>query len=508
MITQNHLGSPMRRYMMLVVGLAALLGGCSMFSAHSDVIEEASGQKFTSERLADILTRIKQPMAYDTKTGTFVTAFWTDITLFAQAAAANKLTTDSTFIAEAMWPVIAQATATRWVDTVLAQRAKITDAAIDSAYKADQLRSVQHILIKADSAGPKELKEIARRKADALLAQLKGGASFSKLAVENTDDPGSKADSGFYGPEPKGHYVPSFEKAEWSLAPGEMSGVVTTVYGYHILRRPTLKESTRFWRDTLSQRVADPIMKAYYDELGKDYDVKVDPAAVPHIRAAIDDLQGHAEDKTALTTFKGGSFTTAEFVRWINAATADPSRAADFLPQVKIAADSEIVKIAQAMTQSALLLKEAEKHHIAITSVEWNQLRDGFKDAIDTLKATIGLVPPDFDPKASESDRSKVAAKKVDEYFNALVEQKKPLRALPGILAATLQSHDHPKFNAVALQRGLDMAKAQHAADSAKAFGPGNPAETAPLPGALKPAPGGPPVGGAEPIPPPAPKKP
>ena len=43
----------MRRNMMVpVVGVAALVAGCGMFSAHSDVIEEAAGQQFTAERLA------------------------------------------------------------------------------------------------------------------------------------------------------------------------------------------------------------------------------------------------------------------------------------------------------------------------------------------------------------------------------------------------------------------------------------------------------------------------
>ena len=496
----------MRRYMMLVVGLAALVGGCSVFSAHSDVIEEAAGQKFTAERLADILTRIKSPMKYDVKTGGFVTAFWTDVTLFSQAVAANKLTTDSALVAEAMWPTIAEATATRWIDTVLAKRAKVTDATIDSAYQADQMRAVQHILIKADSAGPKEVKEIARRKADALLAQLKGGASFGKLAVENTDDPGSKVDSGYYPPKPKGVYMPSFDKALWSLKPGEMSGVVTTVYGYHILRRPTPTESARFWRDTLSRKMAEPIIKAYNDELSKSYDVKVDGAAVPHMRAALDDLLGHASDKTALTTYKDGTFTTGDFVRWMNAATADPAQAAERVQQFKSAPDSEYVKVAKQMTQSALLLKEAAKNHVVLSAVEWKQMQDGFAQAVDTLKATIGLVPPALDPKASVSDRSRVAAEKVDAYFNDLVGQKKQLRPLPGILAATLRAREKTKFNPIALQRGLDLAKAKHAADSAKSAMPGSGAEAAPLPGAIKPAPGGPPVPGA--TPPPAAKKP
>lgn len=485
----------MRRNMMLVVGLGMLVSGCSMFSAHSDVIEEAAGQKFTADRLADILNRIRQPMQYDTKTGSFVTDYWTDITLFAQAVATNKLTTDSALVAEAMWPTIAEATATRWIDTVLAKRAKITDAMIDSAYKADQMRPVQHILIKADSAGPKEVKEIARRKADALLAQLKGGASFSKLAVENTEDLGSKADSGYYAPRAKGAYMPSFDKTLWSLKPGEMSGIVTTVFGYHILRRPTVTESARFWRDTLSRKMSEPIIKAYYDELSKTYDVKLDGSAVPHMRAALEDILGHANDHTALTTYKDGSFTTGDFVQWINAATADPSQATERLQQLKAAPDSEYTNVAKVMTQSSLLLKEAAKNHIVLTAVEWKQMQDGFAEAIDTLKATLGLVPPTFDPKASESDRSRAAGKRVDEYFNDLVGQKKQLRPLPGILRATLRARMPTKFNPIALQHGLDIAKAKHAADSAKAGAPGAAPEAAPLPGAIKPAPGGPPVG-------------
>ena len=498
----------MRRNMMLVAGLAVMASGCSAFSAHSDVIVEAAGQQFSAERLADILTRIRQPMAYDTKTGGFVTEYWTDMTLFAQAVAMNKLTTDSALVADAMWPTIAEATATRWIDTVLARRAKITDAMVDSAYKADQLRAIQHILFAADSAGPKETKEIAKRKADAMLVQLKAGANFSKMAAENTEDPGSKADSGYYAPKPKGVYMPAFDKVMWSLKPGEMSGVVTTRFGYHILRRPTMQESMRFWRDTLSRKAAEPIIKAYYEELSKTYDVKVDAGAVAHMRAALEDLLAHAKDNTTITSYKGGKFTTGDFVHWINAATADPSQAADRLAQLRAAPDSEFNNVAKVMTQSSLLLKEAEKNGIKLTAVEWKQMQNGFAEAIDTLKATIGLVPPKLDPKASESDRSKAAAKQVEEYFNDLVTQKKPLRPLPGTLRTTLRSRAAVKFSPAAMQRGLDLAKAKHSADSAKNAGPGNPPETAPLPGAIKPAPGGPPVQGSVPPAATPPKKP
>jgi hypothetical protein len=507
---QHPLGSPMRRYMMVVVGVAALVAGCGVFSAHSDVIETAAGQDFTAERLADILTRIRAPMQYDTKTGTFVTALWTDMTLFAQAAATGKITNDSAFVAEAMWPTIVEATYTRWMDTVLARRANISAGAIDSAYKADKARAVQHVLIKADSGAPKEVKDIAHRKIEAILAQLKGGASFSKIAYDNTEDLASKPDSGFYSPKIKGVWMPSFDKALWDLKPGEMSGIVTTPYGYHIIRRPTEAESARFWRDSLARATAEPIITAYYAEVGKENDLKVDANAIPHMRGALDDRPAHAQDKTALATYKGGAFTVGDFVRWIDAALADPSQGPDRESQLKQAPDSQFKQMVTVMSQQALVLSEAKKNNVHLTADEWKSMREQFAAAVDSLKADIGLTGPAFDPKTtSASDRSKAAAVKVDEYFNDLVSQKKKnMRPVPGTLAAVLREHYKVKFNAVALQHGLDLAKTKHAADSVKAAGTGAGApETAPLPGDIKPATGGPPTS-VPPTPPPAPKKP
>ena len=497
----------MRRNMMLVVGLVALVGGCGMFSAHSDVVEEAAGQKLTADRLADILTRIKQPMTYDAKLGTFVTGLWTDVTLFAQAVAANKMATDSAFVADAMWPMIQETMYTRWVDTIVTRRAKVSDAVTDSEYQADKARAVQHILIKADSAAPKEVKEIAHRKIEGLLAQLKGGASFSKLAYENSED-GSKVDSGYYPPK-KGIYVPSFEKTLWALKPGEMSGIVTTSYGYHILRRPTAVESRRLWRDSLSRAQAEPIMAAYEAELAKASAMKVDANALPHVRTALDDRPGHTNDKTALVSFKDGAFTTGDFIHWINAALADPSRTADQEAQLKQAPDSQFKVMLTKMAQQHLILIEAKKNKVSLTRDEWKMLQENFSAAVDTLKATIGLVGPAFDVKTtSASDRAKAAATKVDDYFNEITGQKKQPRMLPGILAATLREREKVTFNGVAMQHGLDLARAKHSADSAKSAGPGRgadvPGGAALPPSPIKPAPGGPPVGN----PAPAPKKP
>ncbi len=493
----------MRRNLMVVVGLTAVVAGCGIFSAHSSVVEVAAGQELSADRLADILTRVKGQVTFNTNMATFVTGLWTDVTLFGQAVADNKVNADSAFVADAMWPMIEETLYSRWIDTIVARRGTISNATIDSAYKTDKSRVGQHILIEAKPDAPKEVKDIARRKIDAILAKLKGGANFGALAMQNSDDKGSARDSGYLGLKPKGVYDPAFDKALWSLKPGEMSGVVASAFGYHIIRLASAAEAARFWRDSLSLGVRTAVSESYEGEMATKNDLKIDANAIPHMRTALDDRQAHIKDKTALATYKGGAFTTGDFIRWINAALSDPSRTADQEAGLKGQPDSAFKKMVTRMSQGQIVLNEARANKTQLSVEEWKQLREGFSNAIDTLKATIGLTGPDFDvAKTSASSRSKKAAEKVDEYFNDVTAGRKQPRMLPGILAATLREHASTKFNAVALQHGLDLAKAKHAADSVKAGG------VAPE-GPIKVSPGGPPVNpGPPPAPAPAPKKP
>lgn len=488
-------GSPMRRRLILCVGLIALAAGCSTFSAHSNVIEQVDGQQFTSQQLADIITGIKSPtIQYNTDLGMFITTLWTNVTLFSQAVANNQLNSDSTLIAEALWPAIVNIKAARWMDTVVAHKAKVSDAAVDSAFQAGQLRAVQHILIKADSTMPKPQRDAARRKADSLLKLIRGGANFSQLAFENTQDDGSKADSGNYPLAPRAQWVKPFSDALWKLNPGEVSGVVTTQFGYHIIRRPTKPQELTLWRDSLLRSASPAISQAYFPELGKQYDVKVASDAVPHMRAAIADMDAHQDDHTSLATYTGGSFTTANLIHWIRAMTSDPSSGPQELQSIMQAPDSEYTRLATGLTETTLLLQEADKHGIKVKPEEWKILQTGFTGALDSLKASLGLVPPALDPNASVHARSVEAAKLVDQYFKDLVDQKVPPKALPGVLAATLRARAKVHFNAAALQTGLELARAKHSADSAKS----GPVTLPAAPPGMQPAPGGAPVPGGD----------
>ncbi len=101
----------------------------------------------------------------------------------------------------------------------------------------DDLREVRarHILIMPKSADQKGDID-AKIKAEDLLSRIKKGDSFGVLAAKYSEDTGSAKNGGDLGFFTTGMMVPEFEKAAFSLKPGEVSGIVKTAYGYHIIK--------------------------------------------------------------------------------------------------------------------------------------------------------------------------------------------------------------------------------------------------------------------------------
>jgi peptidyl-prolyl cis-trans isomerase C len=100
---------------------------------------------------------------------------------------------------------------------------------------APQIRA-SHILVRVPEKASASERDIAKKKATAFLEQLHAGADFAQLARESSQDPASAAQGGDLGYFAKGDMVDAFEKQAFALAPGQLSGVVSTPYGYDIIK--------------------------------------------------------------------------------------------------------------------------------------------------------------------------------------------------------------------------------------------------------------------------------
>lgn len=99
-------------------------------------------------------------------------------------------------------------------------------------FEAPEEVEASHILIRFGDD-----KDAAKAKAEAILADLKNGADFATVAKEKSEDPGSGAKGGDLGRFGRGRMVKPFEDAAFALKkPGELSGLVETQFGYHILK--------------------------------------------------------------------------------------------------------------------------------------------------------------------------------------------------------------------------------------------------------------------------------
>jgi len=105
-------------------------------------------------------------------------------------------------------------------------------------YKVDAEVKVRHILISVDpNAGP-AADAAAKAKAQGILDQIRkdNGKNFAELAKKYSDDPGSKDQGGELGWIKHGVTVPQFDQTAFAQRPGQISGLVRTQYGYHIIQ--------------------------------------------------------------------------------------------------------------------------------------------------------------------------------------------------------------------------------------------------------------------------------
>jgi parvulin-like peptidyl-prolyl isomerase len=144
----------------------------------------------------------------------------------------------------------------KFLSGIAETKGKISDEELRRAYDqestGDKTATVRHILILTQGKTDPE-KAAAKTKIEGILAEAKAGADFAELAKKYSEDPGAKENGGLYENFSRGQMVKPFEDAAFSVPVGQISGVVETTFGYHILQIVGRQKETRTFEEARAE---------------------------------------------------------------------------------------------------------------------------------------------------------------------------------------------------------------------------------------------------------------
>jgi PPIC-type PPIASE domain len=455
----------MKRNIALAAVAAFTLSACSglkdALNAHTDRVARAGSAELTVTELANLLGKSRAPIRRDIAKS--IANVWVDYQLLGHAAAHGDSLNDPKLIDEAMWPAIASMKARKWYDVVSKGWGVEDSAAARKQWEGGQILAADHILLLTQGMNDAQ-KASVRARIDSIRRRVTP-ANFAATATKNSQDQQSAKQGGSLGIFPKGSMVPEFEKALVALKPGQISPVIQTQYGYHIIHRPTydqVKSQLVLASKGKSVAVAESTYMAKLEQNGK-IEVKKDAPTI--VRALGNDPDAYRRDKTVLATSTEGNFTTARLVGWLE--TLPPQ--ARVLDQIKQSPDSLLVRLVRNFVKNDLVLKQADSAKVQIDPAEMAQLHASFTNAVRTAWAQFGVLPASLaDSAKSEGDREKLAAKRIDAYFTRMVQEQATFVSVPTPLSNILREKYKYSFNDAGFDRGVqEAAKIRSSADSA-----------------------------------------
>ena len=153
------------------------------------------------------------------------------------------------------------------------------DPANVSSFEQPEMVRASHILLMTsdpDTHQPlsADKKEAKHKQMEDILKQAKSGTDFAELAKKYSEDPGSKDTGGEYK-FPRGQMVPEFEKAAFSMKTNEISDIIETKFGYHIIKLSEKIPAKKVDFDTVKDGIKDHLLSTAMQKQLPDYTKKI-----------------------------------------------------------------------------------------------------------------------------------------------------------------------------------------------------------------------------------------
>ena len=481
---------------LLVLGASALVacdGLKEALTAHVDVVARAGSQELSVNRLGDMLGNSKIGVPVNRDIASLVARdLWVPYQLLGAAAAHGDSLTDPKAIDDAASGMIERAKLQKFMEHVSATMPSDTGSQAGYEKGANDLYAARHILFLFPKDASPATKDSIRRKAESVRAQVTA-ANFTDMAKRYSQD-NSKDKGGELGVFPRGMMVKPFGDAVAALKPGEISNVVESEFGYHIIQRNTWDQIKGQYAQQAGDRTRQHAESTYLSQAQAAAKVQVKDNAVSVTKALAKDPIAHRNDRDVIATWSGGDYTAGKLA---NVLIADP-RASQLAQQIQQVPDSIIRLYVKQMAERELILKRADSAKMGPSPEEVGSLHRDFVQAVAMTWQALRIDPKSLaDSAKTPAERERLAASRIEAFLDKVMAGEAQPVPVPSPLQIVLMNKYDSKVNAAGIDRAVERAqKIRVVADSTKAAN--QPKSAVPLPGAAGPAGGAPGAPGAQ----------
>jgi hypothetical protein len=434
--------------------LTAALFGCS-FGSNDGLVARAGEHDLTVEELASMLASGNKVLLRRHMVEMWAHR-WVEFSLFAQAAAKGDSLLDPETVRRARWPdeygELIDLLRTRLVE----ERVLVNDATLDSAYQDPERHVLYHILVRTPPDISPPDRDAARHRADRIRSRLTAGEAWEDLNELN-EDPVAKAQGGGLGLAGREDFVQAFSDAAFALAPGAISDVVETRFGFHVIWRPSLTDAREEIAEAVRLEIEERMLAEYQEEILVDHRVELRDNAAGVMREIARAPFLAFQDQELLGTYDGERFTTLDFVHWLQALPPYIHQ------QTAGMSDEQLEFLAEDLMLQEVQVRTARELGLAVSDSILGGMYQELAYDVHAIRRRLAI---DSALAAASTDEARLAAMNavVNAFILDVAVNMTDAVVVPAFLASKLRSEQRWRVSSQGVDQALALAEELRAA--------------------------------------------
>jgi hypothetical protein len=443
----------------VLLGLFSLvLAGCGDRGLGPDTVAQAGDFRFTVDEAAELIAP-EADLPADPAVIEALTDFWVDYSLLALAVNQNG-TLASLDLSAITRQQRNQELVLMLRDEVIDVDTEISDEELEEIYATERPGErvrARHILLFYPENATEAQRDSVQVLAEELRDRARAGADFAALAEEYSDDQGSAARGGDLDYFARGTMVPPFEEAAFALQPGEVSDVVETQFGLHVIRLedrdlPELDDVREQVRGQLQRDRVAAAESAFVAQVEEPAQMRLADDAHETAREMARNFAGTVESRASRTTlvhFSEGAYTGEDYQHFL---AAQPGQLRE---QIADANDEQLGNMLRELARGELLVREAHQRGIALPEEEIQALDEEIRGEYERFAEMLEL-------DAIERQEGESLEQAVEREIRALMPQlvRGQRDVFPmGPLAIPLRSHFGVRISRENMERAAERVR-------------------------------------------------